>query len=106
MLIFKISLGKKDTLRRRNFAKTENCKKTEQQKSETEKSGMKDNGELRKFIDLRPFRVVTIVPLKSLQSDSRESGRVLEIRVQPSGKRQDSSSCPDSRIRKGLEREL
>ena len=68
------------------------AKKTEQQNSETEKSRTKDNGELRKFIDLRPFRVVTIVPLQSLQSDSRESGRVLEIRVQPSGKRQDSSS--------------
>ena len=52
---------------------------------------MKNNNELRKYSDLRPLRVVTIVPLQSLQSDSRESGRLLERLDQPSGKRQDSS---------------
>ena len=42
--------------------------------------------------DLRPFRVVTIVPLQSRQSEPREPGRVLERRDQPFVKRQNSSS--------------
>ena len=54
------------------FATTENCKNTEQQYSEIQKSRTKNNDERRKYSDLRPFRVVTIVPLQSLQSHSRE----------------------------------
>ena len=39
------------------------------------------------IIDGRPFRVVTIVQLQLLQSNSRELGRVLGRRDQPSGKK-------------------
>ena len=74
------------------MATTENCEKTEQQYFEIQKSRTKNNDELRKYSNLGPFQVVTIVQLQSLQSDSRESERMLERRDQPSGKRQDSSS--------------
>ena len=44
--------------------------------------------EIEETTDLRrPFRVVTTVPLQSFQRESREQGRVLGRRVQPSRKK-------------------
>ena len=77
------------------FATTAKCEKTEQPYSLTQKSRTKNNDELRKYSDLRRFRIVTIVPLQSLQSEPREPGRVLERRDQPFGKRQGTALRPD-----------
>ena len=69
---------RKDTLKRRNrttiFALKTTARKRQQVKTVI-------------GICQEPFRVVTIVPLQSLQRRAREKGRALGWRVQPSGKK-------------------
>ena len=90
MLIFKISFEKKthDDVEISRQLKTAKRNRT----TEFVKKTVNDNCErqirsrLKKKMTIRPFRVVTIVPLKLLQHESREPGRVLGRRVQPSEK--------------------
>ena len=71
-----------------NFPPTENCKKKTEHDNSLRRAV---NGNCvilieneKKTILERPFRVLTIVPLQSLQPESGESGRVLGRHVLPS----------------------